>query len=284
MRTQTVAACISFAVLIGCAGNGEGLDENGRPIDEGGGGGGGGGELTPDFASIQANVLTPICTGCHSGAAAPLGLRLEEGASYALLVNAPSTEVPTLLRVAPGDPDSSYLIQKLEGTAAVGGRMPLGGSPLPAETIAVIRQWIAEGAAAPAAAGDSEPIEISAAWPLDGAVLKRAPAIVLAAHSEIDASLLEAGTLKLRRSGGDGDFTNGNEVELAASVELRSLTPTVFAVKTLPDDWTEDRYELRVSGGAPLALASLNAVPIDGDADGTAGGDFVLSFTVEEVQ
>jgi hypothetical protein len=264
--------------LVGCAGNGEGLDENGRPIDEGDGGGG----LTADFASIQANVFTPICTTCHSGAAAPLGLRLDEGASYALLVNAPSTEAPTLLRVNPGDPDSSYLIHKLEGTAQVGGRMPLGGAPLPQETIAVIRQWILEGAQAPAES--LMPTSLHAAWPVEGAALRESPSIVVAASSTLDTTVLTAGTLTLRRSGGDGVFVDGNEIEMSAEVELRSLSPTVFSIAAAGLEWPSDRYELRISGRAPLAVTDLSAMPVDGDSDGIAGGDFVLTFEVEETK
>ena len=58
------------------------------------------------------------------------------------------TKVPIreLLRVKPGDPDGSYLIRKLEGGRIVGERMPLGSAPLPPETLAVIREWIARGA------------------------------------------------------------------------------------------------------------------------------------------
>jgi hypothetical protein len=265
-------------MFMGCAGDGTGLDENGRPVEDDGGGG-----LEPQFDSIQANVLTPICTGCHSGAAAPLGLRLDEGASYALLVNASSTEVPELLRVDPGNPDSSYLIQKLEGTAAVGGRMPLGGAPLPAETIAVIRQWIAAGAQASAIdVGAGKATKVISAWPPEGSSVAQAPVIVLGAETELDTTLLSAGTLILRRSGGDQDFSNGNESTLSAEIRLRSLTPTVVEVRAPSHEWVADRYELRVSGGAPLALTNLSSLPIDGDADGDSGGDFVLSFQLED--
>lgn len=276
MRTRTVALSLSLTLIVGCAGNGEGLDDNGRPTEEGEGGG-----LSADFDSIQSNVLTPICTTCHSGAAAPLGLRLDEGASYALLVNAPSTEVPGLLRVNPGDPDSSYLIQKIEGTAEVGGRMPLGGSPLPAETIALIRQWILEGAQAPQSSGVS-PSKLSAAWPIEGTLSRNAPAIVIASERELDTSLLQAGTLTITRSGGDADFANGNEVQIDAQIELRSLSPTVLAITPPPGGWTADAYRLRVSGSSPLAVTDLNSVAIDGNADGQAGGDFELNFSVEE--
>jgi hypothetical protein len=278
MSMRSIAVCAGFVALAGCAGDGTGLDENGRPIGEGGGGGGG---LTADFASIQANVFTPICTACHAGAGAPLGLRLEEGASYALLVNAPSSEVPGLLRVNPGDPDSSYLIQKLEGTAAVGGRMPLGGTPLPAETIAVIRQWITEGAQAPAGVVPTS-TSLSSAWPVDNAVLKGGSPIVVTSDAALDTTILQAGVLKLYRSGGDGQFAEGNEVDVNAAIELRSLMPTAFAITVPAHEWTADAYQLRISGREPLALTDLSSVAIDGDRDGVAGGDFVLTFKVEE--
>lgn len=284
MRMYKAALCVSVFTMAGCAGSGEGLDENGRPAQ--------GGEeeevLSPQFDSIQANVLTPICTTCHSGAAAPLGLRLDEGASYALLVNAPSTEVPELLRVEPGNADASYLIQKLEGTAAVGGRMPLGGPPLPPDTIAVIRQWIIEGAqpalSSQGGASKRSLNAITAAWPLEGAVLQGGPSIVVAAQSELDTTLLAAGTLSLRRSGGDADFSNGDEVDLTTNVRLRSLSPTVFEVDSPAHEWVPDTYELRVRGNPPLAVTDLSSHPIDGDADGVPGGDFVLNFTVEGLQ
>ena len=75
-----------------CAGSGEGLDGNGRPLDE---------APTPGtrspFEQIQDTIFTPVCTQCHAGASAPLALRLDAGNSYALLVNVPSVQVPSLL-------------------------------------------------------------------------------------------------------------------------------------------------------------------------------------------
>lgn len=131
-----------LAAAAACAGEGTGLDEFGNPIAEGPGGG-----LAPTFSSIQARIFTPICTQCHAGASAPLGFSLEAGVSYGNLVNVPSVEVPTLMRVKPGQPDSSYIVRKLEGgPGIVGGRMPLGLPPLAAEEIGALRSWIAAGA------------------------------------------------------------------------------------------------------------------------------------------
>ena len=66
--------------------------------------------------------------------------------SFAALVGVASLQVPELNRVEPGDPDSSYLIDKLEGTQTVGSRMPQGGPFLDQETIDLIREWISNGA------------------------------------------------------------------------------------------------------------------------------------------
>jgi hypothetical protein len=66
--------------------------------------------------------------------------------SFAALVGVASLQVPELNRVEPADPDNSYLIDKLEGTQAVGSRMPQGGPFLNQETIDLVRDWIANGA------------------------------------------------------------------------------------------------------------------------------------------
>lgn len=148
-------------LVAGCAGSGEGLDENGRPLGEDAPSG----ELAPTIDSIQEHVFTPRCASCHSGATAPVGLRLEDAqTSYDNLVDIPAVEEPTLFRVETGVPDDSYLIHKLEGTQGVGNRMPNGQPPLSAETIAVIRQWIADGAAPPGSGAQALSIFLPATY------------------------------------------------------------------------------------------------------------------------
>ena len=116
------AAMVVSWLLGGCAGNGAGLDANGEPLVPGAQGSG---PLTADFDSIQAQVFTPICTVCHAGANAPEGLRLDAADSYNLLVAvAPAPKCPRCFRIKAADPDSRYIIQKLEGHAAVGAQMP----------------------------------------------------------------------------------------------------------------------------------------------------------------
>jgi len=272
-RAVMVAMAIAAS---GCAGNGDGLDETGRPVDNGPL------PLAPTFASIQQNVFTPVCITCHAGASAPVGLRLDEGSSYAALVNAPSVEVPGLRRIRAGDPDASYLIQKLEGRAAVGGRMPLGQPALPQATIDVIRQWISEGAQRPVvAASNSKPATLLAVTPLPDEILDGGPAeIVIASANAIDTTLVQTGAFTVVRSGGDGVFDDGNDVAIdSLQLTVRSAEPTVL-VATKPDGWIPDSYRVTIAGNGSIAASDRDGRPIDGDADGQAGGDFVVYFDV----
>ena len=112
--------------------------------------------LTPTFSSIQRDIFQasdpsgrPSCVSCHNpngGAFRAVGLDLStEG--YASLVGVASRQRPNLLRVAPGDPANSYLIQKIEGQAdIVGTRMPQRGPFLTDGQVAIIRRWIELGA------------------------------------------------------------------------------------------------------------------------------------------
>ena len=106
--------------------------------------------LQPSLASIQNNIFTPICSGCHSGPPGPnlpAGMDLSSAnASFSTLVNISSFQEPTIFRVARFDADGSYLIHKLEGTSLQGSRMPQGGPFLDPATIDVVRLWIDNGA------------------------------------------------------------------------------------------------------------------------------------------
>jgi hypothetical protein len=114
--------------------------------------------LVPTFSSIQSEIFDTTdssgrlaCINCHApigGRAAPAGLNLTSGNSYAALVGVSSVEQPGVLRVAPGDPENSYLIHKLEGRPGiVGVRMPRGTGPFLTDgQILVIKRWIELGA------------------------------------------------------------------------------------------------------------------------------------------
>lgn len=101
-----------------------------------------GGNTTPPPGEIsfQHQVL-PIfsdhgCTGCHGGTSG-----LSVGTVSALLTGGDHGPA-----ITPGNADGSLLIQKLSPSPPFGSRMPLGGPYLNDATIAVIKQWINEGA------------------------------------------------------------------------------------------------------------------------------------------
>jgi len=96
------------------------------------------------FAATGFDAVAPIfaerCAMCHSGAAAPLGLRLDtlenvvKGSQRGAVVKA-------------GDTAGSELLRRIRGESLP--RMPLTGPPyLAAEEIALIEKWVAEGLAA----------------------------------------------------------------------------------------------------------------------------------------
>lgn len=87
--------------------------------------------------------------GCHFPPDPEQGMDLTHGVSYANIVDVPSTEVPSLDRIEPGDPEASYLILKLEDRQAeVGGT----GTRMPTELflsepeIEKFKSWILAGA------------------------------------------------------------------------------------------------------------------------------------------
>ena len=106
------------------------------------------GTPAPTLTKVQADIFTPICSVCHTGVGAglPGSQNLTAGHTYANIVNVASLEQGTLERVKPGDPDNSYLVRKIQGTAGISGaKMPLGGSLTQAQ-IDEVRAWVTAGA------------------------------------------------------------------------------------------------------------------------------------------
>lgn len=98
-------------------------------------------------------VFDRHCVACHLYESAQGGLILEAGEAHGATVGIPSSEAK-LPRVAPGDPNGSYLVHKLRGThLTVGGNgaaMPFnadtGSSGLPDDERRLIEAWIRAGA------------------------------------------------------------------------------------------------------------------------------------------
>ena len=240
--------------------------------------------MDPTLASIQAQVFTPTCaiSGCHAGGTAPHGLDLTAGNSFGNLVNVASGEIPALMRVAPGDPDNSYIVQKIEGTAAAGGRMPANGPPyLSIETIAAIRQWITDGALVSSAGSPSITVA-SLTSPSANAELQQSPAYIsLAFNNEINASEVSSATVQLLASGGDNSFVEGNEYLIQPNtVSVSANNPYVVVMDLAGITLSSDRYQVIAKGDGDLVLLNLTGVAIDGNADSIPGGNFYSEFSI----
>jgi hypothetical protein len=146
MRTLFYLSCLTLAA-VGCG------DKDKQ--DGGGAGTGAAGtasEVNPDgpWAKLHEEIFVPHgCDNafCH-GNAGELNLSLDLG--YEQLVDAPSQgedckNKTTKLRVEPGDPDASLLIDKVVAPSC-GERMPVGLPKLSAADVQKLRDWIADGA------------------------------------------------------------------------------------------------------------------------------------------
>jgi hypothetical protein len=90
---------------------------------------------------------------CHGRTPFEAGLDLTPGHHYTSLVGVASTTNPSKLRVKPGDPQHSFLVQKLTNTqdAGEGGPMPqpvegLVWRPPDPEKLRELECWILQGA------------------------------------------------------------------------------------------------------------------------------------------
>lgn len=93
-------------------------------------------------------IFDTSCGNCHPGNTGAGNLGLGDGFSYANLVDVPSDGLPSMLRVAPGDPLASMLFLKLncDDPPGLGVRMPLNASPLSLTQQAFFFDWIRLGA------------------------------------------------------------------------------------------------------------------------------------------
>jgi hypothetical protein len=281
-------ACVVLASLLiaACAGNGEGLDANGRPLVPGGTG-----SLPPlsaDFDSIQANIFTPICSVCHIGGAAPEGMRLDAADSFNMLVGVPSTEVPSLMRVKPGDPDNSYIIQKLEGHQAVGSQMPFGCPTtqpcLTASTIAFVRQWITDGAQPSAAAATvhaAAPLAMTSVVP-DAVepVSASPPQIMIAFNHDLDVTQIDNRSMHIEKLNPGASPIVGEIVP--ARVTVSSANPGALMV------WpsrplSNGHYRLVINAGSPSQFSDIAGQSVAVGVPGELGESVISTFDVEVV-
>ncbi|MEJ7709065.1 MAG: DUF1549 domain-containing protein [Pyrinomonadaceae bacterium] len=189
-----------------------------------------------NFIKDVQPIFQASCSGCHTGATPKAGLRLD---SKTLAMKGGISGVV----IVPGRAEESRLIHRVEGLHNE-PRMPVGGEPLKAEQLALLRRWIDQGAKWPddASAADAKiethwafvtphqpqvPAVANSAWvrnPIDNFVLARLEKEKLKASPEADKATL------LRR----------------VSYDLTGLPPTPAEVDSFLADLSPDAYEKRV--------------------------------------
>lgn len=103
----------------------------------------------PSYERDVQPIFKHECVKCHDAKEHKGKLDLSGGTAYQNLVKVPSREEEGVLRVKPGDPEGSYLWQKLMHETKEGSGMPKGiffARKLDAKDLDLIRAWIASGA------------------------------------------------------------------------------------------------------------------------------------------
>ena len=215
-------------------------------------------------------------------------MQLDDATSYASLVGVPSSQDATIELVNPFDPDNSYLIQKLEGTAGTGVQMPINGTPLIQPNIDVIRQWIIDGAIDDRVVV-LDPVRVTSLSPAPNADLTAAPARITAGFDrDLNASTVSSLTFLVEGSGGDGTFGDGNDVSItAASVSVPAANPRSAVFDLTGVALADDTYRVRLLGSGASMIQDNDANALDGEflgvfpsGDGSAGGNFIAQFSI----
>ena len=127
-----------------------------------------------------------------------------------------------------------------------------------------------------------QPLMVEAVDPVDGASVDVSPEQVVATLDRAAlASSVNAATVLLVGSGGDGTFTDGNEVSITAAAISVNGADIEFDLTGIVLDPDSYQFTLVGTGTSPIVAADDGGI-LDGDGDDVAGGDFVSLFTVNE--
>ena len=117
--------------------------------DSGGSGSGGIDLPVPSLAEVAAAVLVPACGDCHISQTLS-DLWLEPNAALRDRLLGASIQAAPMALVTPGDPETSYLWRKVQGThlpaGGLGEPMPLSRAALTEPQSDLLRRWIEGGA------------------------------------------------------------------------------------------------------------------------------------------
>jgi hypothetical protein len=134
--------------------------------------------------------------------------------------------------------------------------MPFGGPPLPAATVATIRQWVTDGAQRATAMASVTALAVAAVVPAPGDILLERPTvIVLEFNRELDATRIDESSVELLRIVAG----RGGEITLPIAVELRVPRVNPQALLVTPrSPLANGRYRVVVPGEPATGLADLD--------------------------
>jgi hypothetical protein len=185
-----------------------------------------------DFEKEVRPILAARCVGCHSGAGAQGGLRLDDRESL-MGVGASGKR-----RVVAGRPEESELIARLT-TEDPKLRMPPKGDGLSGAEVAEVRAWVKKGA--PMGGGDGRPWH----WAYREPVRVNPPAVkdALWGRNAVDAFVLA----KLEGAGlRPTPEADGVALLRRVTLGLTGLPPTVEEIAAYEADRGPERYERAV--------------------------------------
>jgi hypothetical protein len=103
----------------------------------------------PKLSVIEAMVFGPSCglsATCHGGDSPQKDLKLS-GSVATQILDRMSKELPSRKLIVPGDPDASFLYEKIASAKpASGNRMPDQNPALAPGVVAAVHAWILAGA------------------------------------------------------------------------------------------------------------------------------------------
>jgi Protein of unknown function (DUF1553)/Protein of unknown function (DUF1549)/Planctomycete cytochrome C len=188
-------------------------------------------QRTVDYTTEIEPILRSSCYSCHTGEKPRAGLRLDNKA--AALTGGVSGKV-----IVPGNSRASLILERLLATEK-SRRMPFGGSPLPPETIELVRAWIDQGAPWP------DEAKSAAHWAYLKPTRPALPKLIDAtwARNPIDAFVLE----RLEKEGlAPSPEASKATLVRRVTLDLIGLPPSVDEVDQFINDTSPDAYDTLV--------------------------------------
>lgn len=124
---------------------------------------------------------------------------------------------------------------------------------------------------------DSSAFVVTSIVPANAAEVTSLPNLVVATlNREPLAVSVSPAAVEIQASGGDGSFSDGNEVSIVpASVTANGLDVEISLAGVVAED---DVYRVSLMGGGSDGIVDQSGIPLDGDADGEPGGAFEAAF------